>query len=477
MTRLLLVALVLCAASAGLAAEDAAPVGRSLEALRHGSLGQDLGGRLMGLLGCLLMVGLAAAVSTRRSRISWRLVAMGTGLQVVFALVVLKTAAGRLVFDGANTAITRLLSFSEAGARFVFGKLVDNAIPVGKPAFSPPEMSPVLSAEFWAATGSMMAFRVLPTIIFFSALTAVLYHLQVLTRIVRAIAWVMQRSMGASGAESLSASANIFVGQTEAPLLVRPFLESMTRSELMCVMTGGFATVAGGVMAAFVAMLSPVFPDIAGHLLAASVMSAPAAMVMAKIMVPEEGEPVTATSSGVAFTRIDANTVDAAARGTTEGLSLALNVGAMLISFLALLALVNAGVGGVGAWLGIEGLTLEKIFGWIGAPVAFLLGTPWEDAEVVGSLLGTKTVVNEFVAYGQLAALLESGSIVHAKSAVIATYALCGFSNFASIGIQLGGLSALAPSRRADLARLGFRAMLAGSLACFQTAAVAAMVL
>lgn len=449
----------------------------ALSELRDGAVSQDVGGRFMGLVGCAAMIGGAIAMSTSRKRINWRLVAMGTGLQLVFAILVLKTSAGRLLFDSANTAITKLLSFSESGTRFVFGRLVDNAIPVGKPVFQPAEMSPVMSSEFWASTGSMIAFRVLPTIIFFSALTAVLYHLGILTRVVRALAFVMQRTMGTSGAESLSASANIFVGQTEAPLLVRPFIEKMTQSELMCVMTGGFATVAGGVMAAYVGMLSSTFKDIAGHLLAASVMSAPAALVMAKIMVPEDGEPVTRTSSGVNDTKIDANVVDAAARGTTEGLMLALNVGAMLISFLALIAVVNFGIGGLTHLMGLEGVTLERIFGWVGAPVAYLLGTPWNDCANVGTLLGTKTVVNEFVAYSQLAGMLSDGQLHHAKSAVIATYALCGFSNFGSIGIQIGGLSALAPSRRSELARLGLRAMIAGSLACFQTAAIAAVVL
>jgi CNT family concentrative nucleoside transporter len=323
----------------------------------------------------------------------------------------------------------------------------------------------------------MIAFRVLPTILFFSALTSVLYHLGVLQRVVKVLAVIMQKTMGTSGAESLSASANIFVGQTEAPLLVRPYLERMTPSELCCVMTGGMATVAGGVMAAYVSMLSSSFPDIAGHLLAASVMSAPAALVMSKILVPETGEPETRGGAAVPIERPDANLIDAATRGTSEGLHLALNVAAMLIGFLALLALLNGMVGGIGSLLGIEGLSLEKIVGAVLAPLAFVLGTPSEDIVAVGQLIGTKTVVNEFVAYLQLNTLLQTGGIVHGKSVVIAVYALCGFSNFGSIGIQIGGMAALAPSRRSDLARLGLRAMIAGSLACFQTAAIAAMVL
>jgi CNT family concentrative nucleoside transporter len=443
-----------------------------------GGIQQNLGGRAMGLVGVALLMGIAVALSTDRRRISWRLVGMGVLLQVAFALFVLKTEAGTWLFGRANDVITDLLAYSQAGSRFVFGNLADNKIPVGPSPFGPSPDNPVVVAgELYASTGSMIAFRVLPTILFFSALTSVLYHLGVLQRVVKVLAVIMQKTMGTSGAESLSASANIFVGQTEAPLLVRPYLERMTPSELCCVMTGGMATVAGGVMAAYVSMLSSSFPDIAGHLLAASVMSAPAALVMSKILVPETGEPETRGGAAVPIERPDANLIDAATRGTSEGLHLALNVAAMLIGFLALLALLNGMVGGIGSLLGIEGLSLEKIVGAVLAPLAFVLGTPSEDIVAVGQLIGTKTVVNEFVAYLQLNTLLQTGGIVHGKSVVIAVYALCGFSNFGSIGIQIGGMAALAPSRRSDLARLGLRAMIAGSLACFQTAAIAAMVL
>lgn len=442
-----------------------------------GGIRQDLSGRAMGLVGMCVLMGIAVALSTDRKRISWRLVGMGVLLQLAFALFVLKTDAGVWFFGKANDAITGLLSYSQAGSRFVFGALADNKIPVGVGLSPSPDDPRVAVGELFASTGSMIAFRVLPTILFFSALTSVLYHLGVLQRVVRFLAVIMQKTMGTSGAESLSASANIFIGQTEAPLLVRPYLEKMTASELTCVMTGGMATVAGGVMAAYVGMLSSSFPDIAGHLLAASVMSAPAALVMAKIMVPETGEPETRGGATVPIESTDANVIDAATRGTSEGLMLALNVAAMLIGFLALLALVNGIVGGLGGLVGLDGLSLEKIFGTVFAPLAFLLGTPAEDAVAIGQLIGTKTVVNEFVAYLQLNALMQTGGIVHGKSVVIAVYALCGFSNFGSIGIQIGGMAALAPSRRSDLARLGLRAMIAGSLACFQTAAIAAMVL
>jgi CNT family concentrative nucleoside transporter len=449
----------------------------SLEELKAHGVEQSGAGRFMGLVGCCAMIGVAFLASTNRRRVDWKLVAIGSVMQVVFALLVLKTGAGRALFVAANDAVTNLLNYSDVGARFVFGNLVDNNVPIGVPVAEPKNLVPLATKELWAAVGSMIAFRVLPTILFFSALTAVLYHVGALTLVVRGLARLMQKTMGTSGAESLSAAMNIFVGQTEAPLLVRPFIQRMTESELMCVMTGGFANVAGGVMAAYVGMLSGVFPDIAGHLLAASVMSAPASLVMSKIMVPETGDPVTRGDHPIAIEKIDANVIDAASRGTTEGLTLALNVGAMLIAFVALIALVNAAIGGLGALVGHPEVTLQYVFGLAGAPLAWVLGTPWDDAIAVGRLIGIKTVVNEFVAYAELAKLLDAGALHHGKSAIIATYALCGFANFGSVGIQIGGLAALAPERRSDVARLGLRAMLAGSLSSFQVAAIAAIVL
>jgi CNT family concentrative nucleoside transporter len=289
----------------------------------------------------------------------------------------------------------------------------------------------------------------------------------------------MQKAMGTSGAETTSVASNIFLGQTEAPLLVKPYLDKMTRSELMAIMVAGFATVAGGVMAAYVGMLRMHFDDIAGHLLAASVMGAPASLVMAKIMVPETEVPETLGGKPVDLPKVDANLLDAVSRGTSEGLLLAMNVGAMLIAFTALIAMLNALLG-LSVEVGLPAITLEKIFGFVGAPVAWVLGVPWDDAVTVGALIGTKTVVNEFVAYQSLAGLLHqpAGSgLHHGISVVIATYALCGFSNFASIGIQIGGIAAMAPGRRKDVAALGMKAMFCGSLATFQTAAIAAMVL
>jgi CNT family concentrative nucleoside transporter len=289
--------------------------------------------------------------------------------------------------------------------------------------------------------------------------------------VVRGFAWVMARTMGTSGAESLNAAGNIFVGQTEAPLLIKPFVHSMTMSELHAVMTGGFATVAGGVLAAYVGMLVAYFPDIAGHLIAASVMSAPAALAISKVMYPETEEPVTRGELRVELERPDVNVIDAAARGAAEGLQLALNVGAMLLAFIALIALINGILGWVAGWFGAE-LTLQAILGVIGAPFAWLMGVPWQDSLAVGTLIGEKTAVNEFVAYLHLAELLQSGSTLSARSVVIATYALCGFANFSSIAIQIGGIGGIAPERRSDLSRIGLRAMIAGTLAAFMTACV-----
>lgn len=430
---------------AALAAKDAVPVPWTA--------------RLQSLLGIAVMLGLAWGLSVNRRRVPWRIIGWGLGLQFVFGVIVLRTGPGRWLFDLLNDLVMALLGFTEEGARFIFGNLVQNQVPVD-----------VAGTEGVAQTGAFFAFSVLPTIIFFSSLMAVLYHLGVMQLLVRGMATVMQRTLGTSGAETLSAAANVFVGQTEAPLVVRPFVDRMTMSELMAVMTGGFATVAGGVMAAYVGMLSPVFPDIAGHLIAASVMSAPAALVVAKIIWPETEQAVTASSLEVHVERMDVNAIDAAARGASDGLQLALNVGAMLLAFLALVAMLNAGVGVVGAWVGVEGLSLQSILGTLFWPLAWAMGVPAAECSSVGQLLGMKMILNEFVAYLDLARMAEGLS--H-RSLVIATYALCGFANLGSIGIQLGGIGGIAPERRSDLARIGLRAMLGGTLAAFLTANVA----
>ncbi len=439
------------------------------------SLGTPLLPRLRSLFGLLALTGLAWVVSVDRSRIAWRVVLWGISLQVVFALFILKTSIGAQFFDTVNALVVALLGYTVDGARFLFGNLVDNNVPVGG---GEPGNGPFTAAAGRVAnTGSYFAFTVLPTIIFFSSLTTLLYHLGIMQMAVKGVAWVMQRTMRTSGAETLSAAGNIFVGQTEAPLLVKPFVERMTDSELMTVMTAGFATVAGGVMAAYVGMLLFHFPDIAGHLMAASVMSAPAAIVVAKLMVPETGRPETADTLDVSVERPDVNVIDAAARGAGEGLFLALNVGAMLLAFVALIYLFNGLLDWTAGLAGIRGLSLEQILGWALAPLAWLMGVSWADAEVVGSLLGLKTVLNEFYAYLQLAGLLQTGGTLQPRSVVIATYALCGFANFGSIAIQLGGIGGMAPSRRHDLSRLGLRAMIGGTIAAFMTATIAGMIL
>jgi CNT family concentrative nucleoside transporter len=403
-----------------------------------------------------------------RAAVRWRVVAWGLGLQFLFALLIIGTPLGRNFFETLNKVFVALLGYTNKGASFLFGNLIQPNVPVGT-ADGP--FGSVASAGTWANTGALFAFSVLPTIIFFSSLMTLLYYLGIMQLFVKGFAWIMVRTMGTSGSESLSAAGNIFVGQTEAPLLVKPFVKTMTNSELHAVMTGGFATVAGGVMAAYVGMLVAFFPDIAGHLIAASVMSAPAALAISKVMFPETEESVTRGDVKIQLESPDANAIDAAARGASEGLGLALNVGAMLLAFIALLALLNGIFGWVTGLFGMP-LTIETVLGWIGAPIAWLMGTPWDDAQHVGALLGEKMVLNEFVAYLHLASMLEGGQELSARAVVIATYALCGFANFSSIAIQIGGIGGLAPERRGDLSRMGLRAMIGGTLAAFMTACV-----
>ena len=448
------------------AKEDAT---RSVKSMARTTSSQSIFSRLRGVLGVFVLLGIAFALSNKRSRIDWKLVASGTILQVTFAALLLKTPLGDLFFRGSSAFVGKLLSFCDAGTRLVFGNLVQNSIRVKAPDGTLTDMV--------VETGSLVAFGVVPTILFFSALSAVLYHLGILQLVVRFLAAGMRYVMNISGAESLGAAANVFIGQSEAPLAIRPFIEKLTRSEVMALMAGGFATVAGGVLVFYVSMLERFMPDIAGHLVSASIMSAPASLIMAKIMVPETEVPETQSGAHTDVEKTDANIIDAATRGTSEGLSLALNVAAMLIGFTALIALVNWCIGTPAELMGLEGMTLQRILGWVLSPLAFLLGVPWSDAVQVGGLMGTKTILNEFLAYLDMVRLLDAGLISEGKSVVIATYALCGFSNFASIGIQVGGLTVIAPSRRKDFAELGLKAMIAASLACFQTAAIAGILL
>lgn len=428
------------------------------------------------ILALAIILAVAWALSEHRRRISWRLVAWGLGLQILFALVILRTEAGRWFFRRINDVLQALLRFSEAGSQFIFGDLVFNKVPVG--AGQAGSNAPItLGPGLVANTGAYFAFHVLPTIIFVASLMTVLYHLGIMQRVVGALAWVMRRTMKTTGAETLVAAGNVFVGLMEAPLLAKPLLNRMTRSELMAVMTAGLATVSGSVMAAFVGLLSGYFPDIGGHLVAASVMSAPAALVLAKIMVPEVDE---AASGGDGFPQVereDVNVVEAAARGASEGLWLALNVAAMLIAFLALLAMANAITGWGGRLVGFEDITLEGLLGRVLAPVVWLLGIPWEDAFWVGELIGVKTVLNEFVAFIRLEGILEGGGPVSERTAVITTYALAGFANFGSVAMTIAGIGGVAPNARRTLAELGLKSLLAGGLAALMTAAMAALLL
>jgi CNT family concentrative nucleoside transporter len=435
---------------------DAVVLAGALAAAAVLALAAQFGGmpRLQPLVGLIVILSIAYALSTNRRAIDRRTVAWGLGLQVLFALLVLKTAAGQRVFQSLGAAVNHLLDFAFVGSSFVFGPLGDKVV-------WPRIMNQVLGAE-GARYGVIFAFQVLPTIIFIAALFAILYYFGVMQVIVRMFAIVMRRAMKASGAESLNVAASIFMGQTEAPLTIRPYLAKMTESELMTVMTAGMAHISGGIMAAYI-----LFGIEAQHLLTAVIMTAPGTLMMAKMFVPETQVPETMGTVRLEVERTDVNVIDAAGRGTSEGLSLALNVGAMLISFLALIALVNA-------LLGLVGLSLQQIFGWVFAPVAWSMGVPWSDAPVVGNLLGTRMALNEFVAYSQLGTLKPT---LDPRSFTIATFALCGFANFSSIGIQIGGIGALAPSRRHDLARLGLRAMLAGTLANFVTATIAGFLL
>ena len=410
--------------------------------------------RLQPLVGLALILGVAYALSTNRKAIKLKTVAWGLGLQFFFALIVLKTGVGQQAFKVMGDKIQELLGFATVGSSFVFGPLGDKAV-----------WGQAMTKVFGEAGGAytvIFAFQILPTIIFIAALFAVLYYFGVMQIVVRLFAVVMNRVMGASGAESLNVAASIFMGQTEAPLTIRPYLANMTQSELMTVMTAGMAHISGGIMAAYIA-----FGIKAEHLLTAVIMTAPGTLMMAKMFVPETGTPETQGGVKLESEKIDVNVIDAAGRGTGEGLHLALNVAAMLVSFVSLVALLNA-------LLGVFGLSMQQILGWVFSPVAWSLGVPWKDAATIGNLLGTRMVLNEFIAFANLGPMQAS---LDPRSFMIATFALCGFANFASIGIQIGGIGALAPDRRSDLARLGMRAMLAGTLANFITATIAGFLL
>ncbi len=438
---------------------------------------------LRGVIGMVAIVGIAYAFSKNKKEINWQLVGIGFGIQFILAIFILKgrdmaeywTPLGwpKEFFSWVSSFFVIVLDFTTEGAEFIFGDLA-------------------LSPGMENSMGNFFAFQVLPTIIFFASLTAILYHYGILQRLVQYMAKGMQKLMGTSGAESLSVISNIFVGQTEAPLVVEPYIKKMTKSELLAVMTGGMATIAGGVMAAYVQMLGNSYAQahevsldvgrlmFAEQLLGASLMAAPAALVIAKILYPEMGKPATSGDVSIKVEQTDANGIDAAASGATTGLKLAANVGAMLLAFIALLAMGNYFLESFGDLTGLnsvipeESLRIETILGWILAPITFIIGVPWADAVNMGSLLGTKVVLNEFVAYLQMSEMVEN-AVLSQKTITMATFALCGFANFSSIAIQIGGIGGLAPSRKSELAQFGLIAVLAGTLANLMTATIAGM--
>jgi CNT family concentrative nucleoside transporter len=432
------------------------------------SIGLNLNSLGRGLLGVTFLLLVCYLLSSNRKKINWRLVGSGLLLQIIFAVLVLKVPVIAVVFDWISSQVVTFLNFSEKGAEFLFGGLVTDM----------------------DTFGYIFSFKVLPTIVFFSAFTSLLYYLGILQLFVKAFAWVMSKTMRLSGAESLAAAANIFIGQTEAPLVVKPYLDRMTKSEMLCLMVGGMATIAGGVLAAFIAFLGGdsdaekiIF---AKHLLTASIMSAPAAILIAKMLYPETEE--VNRKLDISKDKIGTNVLDAISRGTTEGLKLAVNVGAMLLVFTAVIAVFNwITVDWIGGPTGLNdaialstdgrytGLSMQYILGNIFAPIAWIIGVPTEDITAVGQLLGEKTILNEFYAYATLSELKQAGTIVNYRSIVIATYALCGFANFASIGIQIGGISVLAPKQRPVLAKFGVKALIGGTTAALLTATIAGM--
>ncbi|TWI09172.1 CNT family concentrative nucleoside transporter [Lysobacter ruishenii] len=415
-----------------------------------------------GLFGLVVLIGLAWLFSNNRKSVDWRLVATGVALQIAFAALVLLVPGGRDVFDALGHGFVKVLSFVNAGSSFIFGDLMDTS-----------------------RYGFIFAFQVLPTIIFFASLMSVLYHLGVMQAVVRAMAWAITKVMRVSGAETTSVCASVFIGQTEAPLTVRPYISRMTESELITMMIGGMAHIAGGVLAAYVGMLGGGDPEqqayYAKHLLAASIMAAPATMVVAKLLIPEIGTPLTRGTVKMEVEKTTSNIIDAAAAGAGDGLRLALNIGAMLLAFIALIALLNWPLTWIGEVTGLQAMLgkptdMATLLGYVLAPVAWLIGVPWQDAILVGGLIGQKIVINEFVAYLQLADIVNgkvAGVALTEQGKLIATYALCGFANFSSIAIQIGGIGGLAPDRRQDLARFGLRAVLGGTIATLMTATIA----
>jgi len=423
---------------------------------------EGLGRIGFGLFGLAVLIGITWLFSNNKRAVDWKLVITGITLQIAFAALVILVPGGRDVFDALGKGFVKILSFVNEGSGFIFGSLMDTQ-----------------------NYGFIFAFQVLPTIIFFSALMGVMYHLNIMQGIVRVMAWSITKVMRVSGAETTSVCASVFIGQTEAPLTVRPYIAKMTQSELLTMMIGGMAHIAGGVLAAYVGMLGGGDPVqqafYAKHLLAASIMAAPATLVVAKLLIPETGTPLTRGTVKMEVEKTSSNIIDAAAAGAGDGLKLALNIGAMLLAFIALIALLNAPLTWIGDVTGLAAAigkptNLSTIFGYVLAPIAWVIGTPWADATTVGSLIGQKVVINEFVAYTELSQIVNgqiAGVSLSDEGRLIATYALCGFANFSSIAIQIGGIGGLAPERRHDLAKFGLRAVLGGTIATFMTATIA----
>ena len=426
---------------------------------------------LKGMLGMLIIIAIAYIFSSNRKSIAWKTVGIGLGIQLIMAIGVLKIEVVQSFFNAVGGLFVAVLDFTVIGSKFLLGNLLDASNP---------------------SIGYVFAFQILPTIIFFSALTSVLFYLGIIQKIVKGLAWLLTKSLGISGPESLSVAGNIFLGQTEAPLMIKAYLDKMNKSEILLVMIGGMATVAGGVLAAYIGFLGGEDPEtrlmFARHLIAASVMAAPGAIVVAKILHPQT-EPISQDLS-VSQQKIGTNLLDAISNGTTEGLKLAVNVGAMLLVFVAFIAMINGILGGIGDLTGtneyiakhsaFEGLSLEAIMGTIFSPLMWLMGVATEDISLMGQLLGIKLASSEFVAYTQLAALKDPSSLVHFsynKSVIMATYMLCGFANFASIGIQIGGIGSLAPNQRKTLSKFGMKAVLGGTLASLLSATIAGMIL
>lgn len=426
---------------------------------------------LFGIFGLIVLLSIAWLFSNNKKNINWRVVGAGVGLQLLFAVFVILTPWGAIVFDAIGRFFVQIISFTNDGASFVFGSLADQ----GKFSQAFPEELQLQGVGF------LFAFQVLPTIIFFASLMSVLYHLGLMQKIVQGMAWVMAKLMKVSGAESISVAANVFIGQTEAPLVVRPYISNMTKSELLTLMVGGMATIAGGVLAAYVSLLGGTDTALqiyyAKHLLSASIMAAPATIVIAKILVPECEESLTMGQVKVEVEKTSTNIIEAAATGASDGLKLALNVGGMLLAFIALISMINWILSGIftdtfGLYINNNPITLELILGYVLSPLAWVIGVPWGDAVTVGSLIGQKVVLNEFIAYLNLSHIIPTG-VLSEKAVIISTYALCGFANFSSIAIQIGGIGGIAPDRRSDLAKYGLRAVLGGSLATFMTATIA----